>query len=64
MYWFEWFLGRNVVVTTKNAEFRGMLVEHDSNEEVLISWGRFAYCLLSTSDGMIEIPDKDIMSIE
>ena len=57
-------LGRNVVVTTKSAEFRGILVEHDSNEEVLMSWGHFGYCLLSTSDGMIEIPNKDIMSIE
>lgn len=63
MYVFEEFINQYVLISTKTAEFKGILVEHDGNEEHLMSWGHYAHCLLSTEGGIIEIPDKDILEI-
>ena len=65
MFSFDDFLEKHVVVTTGTGTFKGILIEHNyKNEESLKSWGQFAHCLLSTADGIIEIPDKDILSIQ
>ena len=57
------FLIRHVEISTKTGDFKGILINHDGNEESLLSWGHFAHCLLSTHEGIIEILDKDIMCI-
>ena len=63
MYAFDEYLNRHVLISTKTGDFKGILIEHDGNEESLLSWGHFAHCLLSTLEGIIEIPDKDILCI-
>jgi len=65
MYDFDEFLEKHVIITTGTGEFEGILIEHNyTNEESLKSWGHFTHCLLPTADGIIEIPDKDILNIQ
>ena len=65
MYDFDEFLEKHVIITIGAKEFEGILIEHNyKNEESLKSLGHFAHCLLSTADGIIEIPDKDILNIQ
>lgn len=63
MYLFEDYLNKTVILYTRTCKFKGILIEHNGNEEYLNTWGHYAHCLLSTSDGIIEIPDKDIIGI-
>lgn len=63
MYIFEDYLNKNVILYTRTSKFKGILIEYNGNEEYLITCGHYAHCLLSTSDGIIEIPDKDIIGI-
>ena len=64
MFSFDDYLEKHVIVTTGTGKFKGILIEHNyKDEEYLKSWGHFAHCLLSTADGIIEIPDKDVLSI-
>ena len=65
MYVFDEYLDKHVVIITRDFSFEGILVEHNYHDEIhLFSYGHYMHCLLSTSDGIIEIPDKDILKIQ
>ncbi len=65
MFSFDDFLEKYVVITTETGKFKGILIEHNyTNYESMKLWGHFTHCLLSTADGIIEIPDKDILNIQ
>jgi len=63
MYLFEEYLNKAVILYTRTFKFKGVLIEHNGNEEYPLISGHYSHCLLSTSDGIIEIPDKDIVGI-
>lgn len=54
MYIFGEFINRQVILITKKNDLKGKLVEHSGK-------GNSSYCLLSTSDRIVRILDKDIM---
>ena len=54
MYAFEEFLNRHVILVTKTCSLTGIMIEHAGE-------GHKAHWLISTTQGTIEIPDKDIM---
>ena len=54
MYVHEEFLNRQVILITKTRDLKGTLVEH-------IGKGHNSHCLLATPEGIVEIPDNEIM---
>lgn len=65
MYLFDEYLGKRVVINTCTGTFKGTLIDHDYHDSIhLFSYGHYPRCLLSTSEGIIEIPDEDIQTIQ
>lgn len=65
MYVFEEYLRKHLIIKTKMFSFEGILVDHEIKDDIPCHWEEPLFCcLISTRDGMIEIPDKDIMDIQ
>lgn len=64
MYAFDEYLEKHVIISTEGALFDGLFVEHKCKKDIPYhSYEPLFYCLLSTSDGFVEILDKDILDI-
>jgi len=65
MFYFDEYLGKRVIINTHTATFEGVLVEHEYHDRIhLFSHGHYLHCLISTSEGIIEIPDEEIQTIQ
>ena len=64
MYDFDEYLNKHVIITTDKAVFDGLIVGHTCKDDIPYHPDEPLFCcLLSTSDGYVEIPDKDILNI-
>lgn len=65
MYAFDEYLEKHVIISTEGASFDGLFVEHKCKKDIQYHPNEpLFYCLLSTSDGFVEILDKDILNID
>ena len=64
MYAFDEYLEKHVIITTERASFDGLFVEHKCKKDIPYHSDEPLFsCLLSTSDGFVEIQDKDILDL-
>lgn len=65
MYQFDEYLGKHVIITTKNAVFEGILLDCEVKDDIPYHCEEPLFCcVLSTAYGIIEIPEKDVMDMQ